>query len=267
VTLVPRDARSEDYGDFARLFLALEVPDPTPTEEQYEAGIRPHAFFLWEDEKRVAYSFWQPLGEVARVIHIVVDPVAHGRGVGGALMRELGARAKSAGCARWMLYVKPDNAPAIRLYERCGMRAVARSRSMEIPWSAVERLPNGEGEGDTEAFVVPPEEDARVERAAGLLTGQIGALRAGGGRVFLGLRRGEELVGFAAFDPSFPGAMPFMADRPWIVRRVLEAMQPHARPEHAGVRFLAVNEEVWTAAEGAGAKLMVETMRMEGEIR
>ncbi|MGO8996146.1 MAG: GNAT family N-acetyltransferase [Polyangiaceae bacterium] len=266
MTLVARDARAEDYPAFARLFLELKVPDPTPSAEQFDARIRPSTFFLFEGERPIAYSFWQALGEVARVIHVVVDPTAQGRGVGRALLREVGTRGMRAGCSRWTLHVKPDNVPARRLYERCGMRVVARSRSMEIAWSEVERLPLGESEGETEAFHVRPEEEAQVEGAAGLLAGQIGALRKGGGWVFLGLRRGDEIVAFAAFDPSFPGAMPFVAPRPWLTRRLLEAMRPHALAKHAGVRFPAMNDEVWGAAEGAGARVILETLRMEGPI-
>ena len=204
MTLVARDARAEDYPAFARLFLELKVPDPTPSAEQFDARIRPSTFFLFEGERPIAYSFWQALGEVARVIHVVVDPTAQGRGVGRALLREVGTRGMRAGCSRWTLHVKPDNVPARRLYERCGMRVVARSRSMEIAWSEVERLPLGESEGETEAFHVRPEEEAQVEGAAGLLAGQIGALRKGGGWVFLGLRRGDGDRRVRGIRPELP---------------------------------------------------------------
>jgi GNAT superfamily N-acetyltransferase len=266
MAFVARDARTEDYADFARMFLELRVPDPTPSAEKYDAQIRPHAFFLWEGETPVAYAFWQPLGEVARVIHVCVDASAQGRGVGSALMREIAARAKRAGCAQWMLNVKPENVPAIRLYQRHGLKEVSRGRSMEIAWSDVERLPRGGAEEETVPFLVTPEDDARVEGATALFAGQIAALRAGGGRVLIGLRRGEEIVAFAAFDPSFPGAMPFTAEKAWIARRLLDAMKPYALAEHAKVRFFAGSEDVWRGAESAGGTVALETMRMEGEI-
>jgi GNAT superfamily N-acetyltransferase len=268
MTLVARGARTEDYADFARMFLELRVPDPTPSAEKYEAQIRPHAFFLWEGETPVAYAYWQAVGELARLIHVTVDAPAQGRGVGGALMREIGARAKRAGCVRWMLNVKPGNVPAVRLYQRHGLKAVARGRAMDIAWTDVERLPRGENEGETEVFVVAAEEEARVEIATRLPAGLIAVLRAGE-RALLALRwrnREGEIVGFAAFDPSYPGAMPFVAERPWIARRLLDAMRPYALAEHAKVRFFAGNDEVWREAESAGAWVALETMRMEGEI-
>jgi ribosomal protein S18 acetylase RimI-like enzyme len=271
MTFQARDARESDYPSFARLFLELKVPDPTPTQEAYAARVRPHAFFLWEEAGApVGYAFWQPIGKVARVLHVVVDSAAKGRGVGAALMREVATRARSRGCARWTLNVKPDNAAAIRLYERCGMRETGRWRSMEIAWRNVARLPLTEMrvDGDGEAFLVAPEDDAKVESAAGLLAGQIGSLRAGGDRVLLALKSevSGTIAGFAAFDPSFPGAMPFVAPRPWIARRLLEAMRPHARPGDTAVRISASNDDVWRAVEQAGGKTMLEIMSMEGAI-
>jgi GNAT superfamily N-acetyltransferase len=269
MNLAPRDARPNDYATFARLSLELKVPDPTLTAEQYEARVMPRAFFLWSGDEAVAYSFWQPLGDVARVLHVVVDPSAQGRGVGAALMKEIGARARRAGCVRWMLNVKPDNGPAIRLYARCGMREAERWWSMEIAWRDVARLPRAESAEDADAlesFLVAPEEDARVEKATGLPSGQIATLRAGGGRVFVGLRSAREVVAFAAFDPDFPGAMPFVARTPPLTRRLLEAMQPHAREGAAHVRFATATQAAREAAEDAGARVMVEVTRMEGEL-
>jgi hypothetical protein len=134
---------------------------------------------------------------------------------------------------------------------------------MRISWADVGGLPAEDG---IEAFVVEPPDDADVERATGLLAGQIGALRAGGGRVFLGLRRGRDVVAFAAFDPSFPGAMPFAAARPGLARGLLEAMRPHARAEHAFVRFVAEGDDLVAAMAAAGAESTLEVVRMGGAI-
>ncbi len=259
-----RDARREDYGAFARFFLELGVPDPTPTEEQFDARIRPHAFFLCEEDRPVAYAFWHALETSARISHIVVDPSRRGRGIGGALMRELAGRAIAAGCSEWQLSVKPDNVPAVRLYERNGMRVIARASAMEIGWDDVSRLPR---DAAATACLVAPEDEAAVEQATGLLRGRLGALRAGGGRVFVGLRRAGALVAVAAFDPTFPGAMPFSAADPALAGSLLEAMRPHARPEHRSVRLVANTEEVARAVIDAGGRVVLDMLTMEGPLR
>ena len=60
--------------------------------------------------------------------------------------------------------------------------------------------------------------------------------------------------------------MPFEARHPTIARALLEAMRPHALPEYAAVRVGSTSEESWTAVESAGAKIMLETLRMEGPL-
>jgi GNAT superfamily N-acetyltransferase len=262
ITPIARDARREDYAVFARLFPELRVPDATPTAEQYEAKIRPHAFFLWDGTRPVAYAFWQPLADVALVIHVVVDPRWRARGVGTALMHELAARAKAAGCSSWELNVKPDNVPATRLYERCGMRAAARLSAMRMAWEDVGRLP---AEPGLDAFVVGPEDDAHVETRMGLPRGQISVLRAEG-RVLPALRRGDALVAFAAFDPLFPGAKPFLAATPGTARALLESMRAHARPEHPFVRFVLEDGAAQSAVRAAGGESVLEILRMAGPI-
>jgi GNAT superfamily N-acetyltransferase len=264
MALDARDARSDDYDAFVRLFLELGVPDPTPSRKAWDRHVRAHTFFVWEGGAPVGYVFWQKIETLARLMHVVVGPEARGRGVGGALMREMAARAKAAGCARWTLNVRPDNVPALRLYERHGMHRGQPWWSMEIAWDDVARLPAGDVE--TESFVVVPDEDARVEEAAGVPAGILGTLRAAGGRVFLGVRRAGAVVGLAAFDPSFPGAMPFVAREPWIARRVLEAMRPHARPGDERVRFAAESEATRDASVAAGARVMVSIVKMDGAI-
>jgi hypothetical protein len=134
---------------------------------------------------------------------------------------------------------------------------------MTIPWKGVASLPKEEG---ATPFLVTPEEDAAAERQTGLLTGQLGALRAGGGRVFVGLRRNEAIVAVAAFDPDFPGAMPFTASSPALAGSLLEAMHPHARAEHSSVRMLALTEAVADAIREAGGTILLETLRMEGPL-
>jgi GNAT superfamily N-acetyltransferase len=261
--LSSRDAEGGDYATFARLFLELKVPDPTPTEAQYELRIRPHTFFLLEGANPVAYAFWQAFGEVARVSHVVVDSAARGRGVGQALMREIGVRGRRAGCTRCYLSVKPDNVPALRLYARSGLSPMGKARVMEVAWADVSRLAPGEG---AIPFTVTPDHDREVERAAGLFVGQIEALRAGGGRVFIGLRGRDESLAFAAFEPSVPHAMLFVAPRLGLARDLLEAMRPHALAEHARVRFVVLNEELVQAAMRTPTVLL-ETIRMEGPLQ
>lgn len=55
---------------------------------------------------------------------IAVVPEHRGRGIGGDLLVALARNAKDDGYERLMLSVDPENAPAVRLYERVGFTLV-----------------------------------------------------------------------------------------------------------------------------------------------
>ncbi len=67
----------------------------------------------------VAEPSGQPMGEM---YVIAVDPGAHGRGLGTALLTAGLRHLRQAGLAEAMLYVESDNTAAIRMYEAAGFR-------------------------------------------------------------------------------------------------------------------------------------------------
>jgi GNAT superfamily N-acetyltransferase len=270
VSSLVRDARPDDYGAFTRFFAELGVPDPVPTPEQYETRIRPHALMLCEpgDDRPVAYACWRAQGQMARVLHVVVDRARRGRGLGLDVMKAIADRARAAGCTRWRLFTVPSNAPAVRLYERSGMRVVSRASAMRIAWADVARVAGGRA-GETSsprASIVEPQDDAQLEAAFALDASEIAAYRAERARVLLRLDDGDGIAGFAAFDPAFPGAMPFRVRRAALAYSLLEAMRPYARPADSHVRATAEDEGVADALSEAGAETLVVVQRMEGPI-
>lgn len=55
-----------------------------------------------------------------------VDDAHRGQGIGSALMRHLVAIARAAGLAELCAEVLPDNAPMLKLFERCGLAMKTR---------------------------------------------------------------------------------------------------------------------------------------------
>jgi ribosomal protein S18 acetylase RimI-like enzyme len=116
-----RRAGLEDVNAIAALFrrsfgtLTFLPTLHTPEEDRaYFRGIvADHEVWLWEDDGRV-------LGFAAltadELTHIYVEPDAHGRGIGGALID----RAKERRPGGFQLWVFQQNANARRFYERRG---------------------------------------------------------------------------------------------------------------------------------------------------
>ena len=67
---------------------------------------------------------WRKNSKRARLYSIVIDPQAHGKGLGGQLLRASEELASSLGCEEISLEVRVDNKPAIHVYERHGYREI-----------------------------------------------------------------------------------------------------------------------------------------------
>jgi GNAT superfamily N-acetyltransferase len=264
-----RPATPGDYPHFVRFFAELGIPDPVPDAARWEEEMLPGTLFLDGGGVPVAYALVRVLGEAGHVVNVVVDPAWRGKRVGGALMEAVAARLRSAGCVRWWLNVATNNEPAIRLYERSGLRRTYRSVAVSFPWDRVAALPR-EATPLT-ARIVDPAEDAALEAAFRPLAGRLAFTRTRPRYVIMRLvdpaRPEDPRLGVAAFDPGFPGAYPFVVARPTLAAPLLEALRPHARPEDTFIRVTAEDDAALAGAlVAAGASMTLEIDRMEGDL-
>jgi ribosomal protein S18 acetylase RimI-like enzyme len=138
VTLRPETADDLEFS--SRLYAsarAAEMALAPWTEEQKEAFLRwqfdlqhthyhkfyPGASFLIivEEGRDIGRMYVHRSDHDIRLMEITLLPEHRGRGIGGLLVRELIAEARSAG-KKVSLHVERNN-PARRLYERLGFRA------------------------------------------------------------------------------------------------------------------------------------------------
>jgi GNAT superfamily N-acetyltransferase len=230
MTFTTRPATPADYSFFVRLFAELGAPDPTPPAERFASEIVPRAAVLEEGGAPVGYSAWNVFERTFHVANVVVAPEARGRGAGRAILEDLRARARAAGCTRWYLNVKQENAVALRLYERARFAIEGESWALHATWGALASLPREEG---ARARIPEPGEDEGIAERLGLERSRIARLRARAGTSLVVLDRGEgEPVGFGAFDPSFPGIHALRVARPALAPVLFEACRPAARDDY-----------------------------------
>lgn len=252
-----RPANAADYDAFARMYPQLNTPDPTPSRERWERELAPRTIVAGDGDV-VGYCYAQVLRDTGYVRHLVSDASARRSGVGRALMQAMLERFRAAGCTRFCLNVKPDNEPALSLYRGFGMKVAYASTAMGLPWSAVERLPPGQGR--------PGLDDAAAEARFALPAGQIADARSMPGRVVVTLFE-EGVVGLAIFDTNFPGAFPFRVADPSRVRPLLEAMFPHRRPTDARVNVVIDDgPEVEARILEVGGEVRLRTLHLEGPL-
>ncbi len=263
-----RPAAPGDYPAFVRMFPELGVDDTLPSEDKFTREIVPRALFADEGDRVVGYVYFQLLRGAAYVRNLVVGPEARRSGVGRALMLGAAARARAAGATAWALNVKPDNVAALALYRGLGFEPTQRAFALKIDWADVDAECARRDLAAITVDVQPEAEDAATERAADLEEGQIADTRAlGGTRALLRARTNGAVVGFAAFDVEFPGAMPFRAKTPDAAFALLRAMKAHRRPDQTLVNLgLQAEPAVVDAILAAGGVLRLEVQNLRGPI-
>jgi GNAT superfamily N-acetyltransferase len=254
-----RDATAEDYAVFARLFPALGTDDPLLTPSQFASRMLPTVIIAEEGGAPVGYTFWQIHGPRAHVVHVVVEEGARSRGAGRALMEEVRRRVIAAGCSRWVLNVKQENAAAIRLYEKCGLVIEQEGWALRTEWTQLASL--REPLGEVVLYTPPPEEDTHIATRFGETEERLRILRSREGVVLAGLREAGVPVAFAAFDPAIPGVYPVRLARVDLARPLLLGLRPHARDAHVQI-FVEGDHALFDELRARGAQIRHAMYRM-----
>ena len=105
--------------------------DPDGFRWRTRAQIEEGRSWLWEENDRILFkaeaSAWTPAA--VQLQQVWVEPGARGRGFGTRGLRDL-TRHLLASTPRVCLFVRAENAPAIRVYESIGMRRTGSYRSL-----------------------------------------------------------------------------------------------------------------------------------------
>ena len=273
-TLAVRAAVPEDYGVFALLFPELWVEERPLEKDRWEREMMATTLIAEAGSgdlpagalprRSVGYAYFQIIRDTAYVRHVVTAPEARQRGVGKALMIAIARRAlaHSPPCSSWCLNVRPDNVAAVTLYERMGMTRAFATRALRVAWTTVDTRQTLH-DARVLARVITPEDDARVEPATKLLSGQLAVARKMEGRVLIGLFDEDIVLGATVFDPTFPGAYPFRVARPELALVLLDALRPYVRKGDPLVNVVVEGQpDVADALIAAGATVKLDTVHM-----
>ena len=101
-----------------------------PSWDAWNAGRSPDCRMIAEvDGRIVGFAALSPLSgrcvyDGVREVTIYIAEPARGRGVGGALLRELVAETEALGIWTLEAGIFPENKASIRIFERCGFRVL-----------------------------------------------------------------------------------------------------------------------------------------------
>jgi hypothetical protein len=194
------------------------------------------------------------LGAIGYVQDLVTSPRSADDGLG--LMVAAAGALRAAGVREWHLDVRPESS-AISVYEQLGMHPEHRSTALRFPWA---RLPDLPGEPMT-ALPIASDEDDDVERALGLLGGQLAMMRQRPQLVLRQLRDDTcAAVGAAALDVE--GARVFRVLRPTLAAPLLAALRPHAM--HADLALVVEDDPLTTLLTAHGGRIVLRLLHYSG---
>jgi GNAT superfamily N-acetyltransferase len=267
MTGVIRGARADDYDTFVVLRRELSIDDPTPTPERFASHILPRMLVYERRREVLGFVTYDKLAANGYIRGLAVAPQARRAGIATALMTAAAHQLRARGVTTdWHLNVKADNAPALQLYERFGMKVLYSSVALRFAWANIDRLPS-----EDSAVTVRPVADAAVpdiERALGIVDGRLELARSRGRGVTLQLRD-ERLapVGVACFDPSFPGAFPFRVARPTLASLLLDALAPHVRTGDLDLQIIVEHDDALAdTLIAAGAVVRMRLLHLAGPL-
>jgi GNAT superfamily N-acetyltransferase len=261
-----RPATADDYPAFAVLFRELDVDDPTPDARRFAADLAPRTLIYERDGAAIGYVCHNHLAGRGYIQNLVVAPAARGARIGEALMTAAAGALRASGITgEWSLNVKVDNAPAIRLYERLGLRRRYPMTVLRVAWADLDRLPV-DAAPVTVASVSDDDID-ELERVLGLLAGRLRVARSRPGRTTLQLRdRQGAPAGVACLDPAL-GAFPFAVARPGLAAPLLRGLAPHSRPGDPALKILIEHDDALSGALiAAGAEVNLRLLHYAGPL-
>jgi hypothetical protein len=192
------------------------------------------------------YVCFETLADSGYVRHLVVSPDARGAGVGRALMARVAERLRDGGATDWRLNVRPNNPAALGLYRSLGMRTQYESTVLRFDWARIGDLPRG-GQPAATAPVTPAD-DRRIEAAFDFPSGQVARARSVGRILLMLTNAGSQVLGFAAFDPGFPGAFPFRVAEAEYAGPLLDGLHAHAHPDRPRMQVVVDDHRALVAA-------------------
>jgi len=230
-------ATEADYEAYARLATELRVDDAPVPRSQFTAELLPRMIVVAVGDQVVGYALADQLADTGYVRNVVTDPAARRRGHGSALMAALRAAFVAAGATSWRLNVKPDNAAAIALYRKHGMREAYRAYTLRVP-SSIPLVPAP----GVELAPLTAEDDAALEASFELQRGQLVYARARASRRLVKLVRDGKVAGIGVFVASVPGSFPFRLTEPALAATFVAHLRPLAAPDATFVQVVVEDD-------------------------
>jgi len=237
-----RDLTVNDWEKFNEMEKEI-FPEEPIREESFRNGLsslRALSMVMIHKETKEFIGYYRIgiYGNLGHIYRIGVHPNYRRKGYGSILLEKSMFQLKKAGCNKFFLYVKEYNEAAINLYRKFHYDIETKSWQFIIPYKKLPQEPRGRcrhiewGEIQlmTLRFNLNPHQIQQYFTRENQ-------------HVMIYENMGQQL-GFCRFDPTFPGAMPFIIKDPEYVLDFVSILKSYIiNPEFDSVKITFDGQE------------------------
>jgi len=235
-------------------------PDEPLGQESLSSGLRQDFWVALRDGTPAGFAYLVRRPGTAWLSRLGTASAHRRQGVATALLGTVLKHCVSIGLPETILYVRTDNAPAIKLYERFGFRAV-ESTYQFILSSPLRRRPS-QKQYSISAVAIDAVAREQVP-AFPLEWSNLPSMHRPPDTHVLIFREGTRTVGYCRLNPGFPGCFPLVVERPSErLMPVLRALIPYLRPDKDILKLTFWDSETADAYRSAGLRLNYELLKM-----
>jgi GNAT superfamily N-acetyltransferase len=250
------------YAEFHQMDADCFPEEPIDFDT-FKSAVAGDFWAAWSSQSLVGYSYIVRKPGIAWLSRIAVANGYRQKGIATSLIMEVLAHCRRIGLPDTMLYVKDDNAPAIRQYKRFGFRPTESTYQYIL---SVPRI--------TDMAVAISPENVKVVPIAEVPTtkmpelpqewANIGSLhRPPNQHVLAFLDIKDDVIGYCRLSPGFPGCFPFVVRQPFLhLSAVFHGLQPYLLPEKDILKLTFADEELSEACRSLGLELNYKLQKM-----
>ncbi len=203
-----RDLTADDWEKFHEMDSAI-FPDEPLSKNSFLSGLAGYKALTViaihkESKDFLGYYRIGVYGKEGHVYRIGVHPNFRRKKLGSVLLERSMTQLEKAGCTEYFLYVRADNEPAVKLYEKYGFEKEVDSHQFICPFKLLKGTPRGNCRhvewGEVQLVCLRFElNPIRIQQYFGQEDQHV-----------LIFEVNRQQMGFARLTPSFPGAFPFI---------------------------------------------------------
>ena len=207
-----RDLSRDDWEKFHQMEMKIFPEEPLREQSFYEglSSVKTLSVVMIHKETKDFIGYYRigVYGQLGHIYRIGVHPNFRQKGYGSILMEKSMYYLEKAGCNKFFLYVKKDNEAAIKLYKKHDFEIETESWQYLIPIKKLTDKPRGR------CRHVEWGEIQLISLRFSLNPYQIQHYFTRENQHVLIYENMGQQLGFCRFDPTFPGAMPFIIKDP-----------------------------------------------------